>query len=104
MDPLAFNNMVGIGSCHFNAGRYREAALWKARALIEHPSSVWIHRTLCAAHAFGDARDEARRSMDSLRATYPDLTLGKVFDGFPPLPTAYRERVGEAMQELGMPS
>jgi tetratricopeptide (TPR) repeat protein len=103
-DPLAFNNMVGMGSSHFNAGRYREAARWKARALIEHPSSAWIHRTLCAAHAFGDARDEARMSMDALRATYPDLTLAKVLDGFPPLPATYRDRVGEAMHDLGMPS
>jgi tetratricopeptide (TPR) repeat protein len=103
-DPLAFNNLVGIGSCHFNAGRYREAARWQTRALIEHPSSAWIHRTLCAAHAFGDNKDEARQSLDALRAKHPDLTLGRVLEDFPPLPAAYRERVTEVLVELGLPS
>ncbi|HLJ21857.1 MAG TPA: helix-turn-helix domain-containing protein, partial [Stellaceae bacterium] len=38
-DPLAFNNLMGIGVAHFNAGRYQEAARWQNWALREHPSA-----------------------------------------------------------------
>ena len=49
-DSLAFNSLVGIGCAHFEAGRYLEAARWQQRALIEHPSATWIHRTMCPAY------------------------------------------------------
>ncbi len=103
-DSLAFNSMFGIGCSHFNAGRYRESASWQARALVEHPSSAWIHRTLCAAHALGGEKVEARRSLSALRQEHPDLTLARVMADFPPLPEAYRDRVFEAMHGLGLPS
>ena len=96
--------MFGIGCSHFNAGRYRESASWQARALVEHPSSAWIHRTLCAAHALGGEKVEARRSLSALRQEHPDLTLARVMADFPPLPEAYRDRVFEAMHGLGLPS
>jgi AraC-like DNA-binding protein/tetratricopeptide (TPR) repeat protein len=48
-DSLAFNTLVGIGCAHFGAGRYLEAARWQQRALTEHPSATWIHRTMCPA-------------------------------------------------------
>ncbi len=50
-DSLAFNSMVGIGCAHFESGRYAEAAHWQQRALAEHPSATWIHRTMCPAYA-----------------------------------------------------
>lgn len=103
-DSLAFNAMVGIGAAHFNAGRYRESARWQARALVEHPSSVWIHRTLCPAYALAGERAEAERSLRALRKAYPDLTLAKVMADFPPLTEDYRARVFEALENLGLPS
>ena len=103
-DPLAFNAMVGIGVAHFNAGRYRESACWQARALVEHPSSAWIHRTLCPAYALAGERTEAEHSLRALRKAYPDLTLAKVMADFPPLREDYRARVFEALEGLGLPS
>jgi AraC-like DNA-binding protein/tetratricopeptide (TPR) repeat protein len=103
-DSLAFNNMVGIGCAHFNAGRYREAAHWQARALSEHPSSAWIHRTLCPAHLFSGAKAEAHSSLHALLDKYPDLTLSQVPEGLPPLPQASRDRVVEALRGAGLPS
>jgi tetratricopeptide (TPR) repeat protein len=102
-DPLAFNSMVGIGCAHLNAGRYTEAARWKTRALAAHPSSAWIHRTLCPAHVLAGAKDEAGRSIGALRASYPELTLAKAAEGLPPLPQASCERVIAALQEAGLP-
>lgn len=103
-DFLAFNNMVGIGCSHFNVGRYGVSARWQARALVEHPSSAWIHRTLCAAYAFDGASAEAYQSLCELRGKYPELTLAKVTADFPPLPPAYCDRVIEALHGLGLPS
>lgn len=103
-DPLAFNAMVGIGVAHFNGGRYRESARWQARALVEHPSSAWIHRTLCPAYALAGEQAEAEHSLRCLREAYPTLTLSQVMADFPPLTEAYRARVFEALDGLGLPS
>ena len=102
-DALAFNNLYGIGVAHFNAGRFREAAQWQSRALIEHPSLAWMHRTLSPAYMFAGARDEASDSVRRLQEGYPELTLAKVTSGLPPLPQSSRERLVEALQDVGLP-
>ena len=102
-DSLAFNAKVGIGCAHFEAGRYAESARWQERALLEHPSSVWINRTLCPAYVLGGAKDEARRSFGALRERYPDLTLAEVQHNLPPLSPSYRARVSEGLRSVGLP-
>jgi AraC-like DNA-binding protein/tetratricopeptide (TPR) repeat protein len=102
-DALAFNNLYGIGVAHFNAGRFREAAQWQARAVAEHPSLAWMHRTLSPAYMFAGARDEAIESVRRLREGYPELTLTKVTDGLPPLPQASRDRLVSALHDVGLP-
>ena len=102
-DALAVNNLYGIGVAHFNAGRFREATQWQERALVEHPSLVWMHRTLCPAYVFSGAKPEASDSIRRLQRGYPELTLAKVTDGLPPLPPASRERVVEALYDVGLP-
>jgi len=103
-DPLAFNSMVGIGCAHFKAGRYRDAAHWQERGLIEHPTATWIHRTLCPAYVLAGAEPEARRSLAALREHYPDLTVSEVQQGLPPLPPAYRNLVFDALHTVGLPA
>jgi tetratricopeptide (TPR) repeat protein len=103
-DPLAFNSLVGIGCAHFAAGNYAEAARWQQRALIEHPSASWVHRTLCPAYLLAGAKSEARRSLDALRAQYPKLTLSKIQQGMPPLPEAYCDLVVDALHGVGLPA
>ncbi len=96
--------MVGVGCAHFKAGNYVEAARWQERALVEHPSAIWVHRTLCPAYVLTGARSEARRSLDALRAGYPDLTMSEVQVGMPPLPEGYRNLVLEGLCEAGLPA
>jgi AraC-like DNA-binding protein/tetratricopeptide (TPR) repeat protein len=103
-DSLAFNSMVGIGCAHFGAGRYAEAAHWQQRALIEHPSATWIHRTMCPAYVLVGAESEARRSVTALRQHYPELTVSEVQQGLPPLPRAYCDLVFDALHTVGLPS
>jgi AraC-like DNA-binding protein/Tfp pilus assembly protein PilF len=102
-DALAFNSLVGIGCAHFKVGNYAEAARWQERAVIEHPSSAWMHRTLCPAYLLTGARAAAVRSLGTLRAHHPDLTLEEVRRGMPPLPESYRNLVLEALSDLGLP-
>jgi AraC-like DNA-binding protein/Tfp pilus assembly protein PilF len=103
-DPLAFNSMVGIGCAYFKAGQYAEAAYWQERALAEHPSASWVHRTLCPAHVLAGQRPQARRSLGALRHHYPDLTVSEVQRGMPPLPQDYRDLVVGTLQEAGLPA
>ncbi|MFH1342431.1 MAG: helix-turn-helix domain-containing protein [Pseudomonadota bacterium] len=102
-DSLAFNSIVGIGCAHFESGRYAEAAHWQQRALAEHPSATWIHRTMCPAYVLVGAESDARRSVTALREHYPDLTLSEVQRGLPPLPQSYCDRVFDALHSVGMP-
>jgi AraC-like DNA-binding protein/tetratricopeptide (TPR) repeat protein len=103
-DSLAFNSMVGIGCAHFGAGRYVEAAQWHQRALIEHPSATWIHRTMCPAYVLIGAESEALRSVAALREHYPELTVSEVQNGLPPLPRAYCDLVFDALHTVGLPA
>jgi AraC-like DNA-binding protein/tetratricopeptide (TPR) repeat protein len=103
-DPLAFNSMVGIGCAHFNTGNYADAASWQERALIEHPSAIWVHRTLCPAYVLGGAKSKARRSLGALREHYPELTISEVQQGMPPLPETYCKLVIDALHEIGLPT
>ena len=103
-DPLAFNSMVGIGCAHFNAGQYADAAVWQERALAEHPSASWVHRTLCPAYVLAGQGPQARRSLGALRQHYPDLTVSEVERGMPPLPPSQCDLVFGALQEAGLPA
>ncbi|MCA6114463.1 helix-turn-helix domain-containing protein [Bradyrhizobium sp. WSM 1738] len=103
-DPLAFNSMVGIGCALFTAGQYAEGAHWQERALAEHPTASWVHRTLCPAHVLAGQAPQARRSLDALRQHYPDLTVSEVHRGMPPLPPSQCDLVVGALQEVGLPA
>src|SRR5262249_47502957 len=92
-DPLAFTSMVGIGCAYFNVGQYAEAARWQERALIEHPSASWVHRTLCPAYVLAGQAPQGRRSLGALRQHYPGLTVPEVQRGMPPLPSSQCELV-----------
>ncbi|KRR03480.1 hypothetical protein CQ12_25985 [Bradyrhizobium jicamae] len=103
-DPLAFNSMVGVGCALFIAGQYAEGAQWQERALAEHPSASWVHRTLCPAYVLAGQGPQARRSLGALRQHYPDLTVSEVQRGMPPLPPSQCELVVGALQEAGLPA
>jgi hypothetical protein len=77
---------------------------WQQRALIEHPSATWIHRTMCPAYVLVGAESEARRSVTALREHYPELTVSEVEQGLPPLPRAYCDLVFDALHTVGLPS
>jgi tetratricopeptide (TPR) repeat protein len=103
-DTFAFNNLIGIGCAHFEAGHYRESAQWQESALAEHPSATWIHRTLCPAYVQGGAMPEAERSLAALQERYPGLTVSEVQQGLPPMSAGYCSRLFDALRTVGLPA
>ena len=71
-DPLAFNSMVGIGCAHVRRRPLCRRPHWQERALAEHPSAIWIHRTMCPAYVLAGPRPQARRSVGACGEHYPD--------------------------------
>jgi adenylate cyclase len=71
LDPMNFNNYVGIGSAHEIAGRFEDATQLYRRALQERPHAQWILRSLVSALVGAGRVDEARTEFGHLRAAYP---------------------------------
>lgn len=75
LDPMNFNNYVGLASARQVAGDDNGAADLFNRALQERPNAHWIHRSL-AATLFGAGRlEEAKASRDVLLAAYPQMSI-----------------------------
>ena len=102
IDPMNFNNYVGIGSAHEIAEEYNEAAAFYRRALEERPNASWIYRNLPGVLLGAGRVEEAKRAFADLMRSYPDLTVSKfkqamVFSAGP------LNRMAENLRKLGLP-
>jgi tetratricopeptide (TPR) repeat protein len=100
-DPLSYSWSTGIGSAHFVAGRYEEAARWYRRGLAEQPKGIWVNRFLAASYVLANRKEEARLSFAQLARAYPDLTIAQV-TGALPYTRNFLDRVGEGLESVGM--
>lgn len=100
--PANASRLIGIGCAHFDAGRYREAVLWKRHGLQAQPNTVWINRTLSVSHARLGNRLAALDSVEALRRFSPDLTISEVITSIP-FKRNFLDRVAEGLSDLGMP-
>lgn len=96
------NSFIGIGSAHFNAGRYEAAAHWLRQALIEQPGASWANRSLSVSYARMGERLKALDALEALRRYSPDLTVGRVMAALP-FPSDFLDRLGNGLSELGLP-
>ena len=101
--PSKANNFVGIGSAHFGAGRYHEAAAWMRKALLEQPGTLWGNRTLSVSYARLGERLKALESLEALRRYCPDLTVSRVVDAIP-FTQDHLDRLGAGLSDLGLPA
>lgn len=97
------NCFVGMGSAHFNAGRYEEAACWLRSALLEQPGTSWANRSLSVSYARMGERLKALDSIEALRRSCPDLTVSQVVAAVPFRPD-FLDRLGDGLSGLGLPS
>jgi adenylate cyclase len=102
IDPMNFNNYVGIGSAHEVAQEYDQAAAFYRRALEERPNADWIYRNLASSLSGAGRVEEAEQAFAILMRRYPDLTVSKfkqamVFSSGP------LNRMAENLRKLGLP-
>lgn len=102
IDPMNFNNYVGIGSAHEVAQEYDEAATFYRRALQERPNARWIYRNLAASLSGAGRVEEARQAYAEMMRNYPDLTVSKFKQAMVFSP-AVLNRMAENLRKLGLP-
>lgn len=102
LDPMNFNNLVGMGSAHQVAGDDKRAVELFTRALEERPNAHWVHRNLCAALLGAGREKEARASARKLMQAHPDMTVERFKEAMVFSPEVL-ERVGKQMAALGVP-
>jgi adenylate cyclase len=102
IDPMNFNNYVGMGSAHEVTQEYDRAAAFYRRALEERPNAVWIYRNLASSLSGAGRVDEAQQAFAKLMRSYPDLTVSKYKQAMVFSPTVL-DRMAEALRRLGLP-
>lgn len=75
LDPMNFNNLVGIASAHQISGDYCASADLYQRALMERPSACWLHRNLAPALLAAGRIIETEASKKILLQGYPDISI-----------------------------
>jgi adenylate cyclase len=102
LDPMNFNNLVGLGSARQVAGDAAGAAEFYIRALQERPNAVWINRNLAAALYGAGRLDEAKASLAAVYAAYPNFSIRKFRDALVFTPRTL-DRLAEQLRALGVP-
>lgn len=102
LDPVNFNNYVGLASARQVAGDDNAAADLFIRALQERPNALWIHRNLAAALQGAGRHDEARASLAMLFAAYPAFNVRKFKEAMVFSP-AVLDRIAGQLRALGVP-
>lgn len=102
LDPMNFNNYVGMASARQVVGQYDAAAELFARALAERPTAHWIHRNLAPVLLAAGRREEAEASLKVLLSEYPDFTIVNFKKAMVFSPAAM-ERLSAFLRQLGIP-
>lgn len=102
IDPMNFNNYVGIASAYQVAENYAESAEYFERALIENPTAHWIHRNLAPVLLAAGRKTDAKKSAEILFAEFPDLTVER-FKKAMVFSAGALERLSVFLRQLGVP-
>lgn len=102
IDPMNFNNYVGIASAHQVTEEYDAAADFFRRALTERPTAHWIHRNLAPVLLAAGREHEAMVSRDVLLSEFPDLTI-ESYKKAMVFSCDALERISVFLRQLGVP-
>jgi adenylate cyclase len=102
LDPINFNNYIGIGSAHELQGDYDQAVAFYRRGLEERPHADWLYRHLAVALCGAGRMDEARVAYAQMLRVYPDMTVAKFRRAMVFSPAAV-DRMVENLKKLGLP-
>jgi adenylate cyclase len=102
LDPMNFNNYVGLASAYQVGGDDNMAAEYFLRALSERPNASWIYRHLTAALSGAGRTAEAERARDTLMQAFPDFTIQRFRDAMVFSPGQI-ERMAANLRAVGVP-
>jgi adenylate cyclase len=102
LDPMNFNNYVGIGAAHEIAHDYNKAVAFLRRGLEERPHAMWIYRNLAQALSGAGRMEEAKEAYSQMLRSYPDLTASKFRQAMVFSPAAL-DRMIDNLRKLGLP-
>lgn len=101
LDPINFNNLVGLASARAVAGDDAGAADLFIRALQERPNAAWIHRNLAPALYGAGRLEEARESIAKLLVAHPGITVRRFREAMVFSPGTL-DRMAAQMRALGI--
>jgi adenylate cyclase len=102
LDPMNFNNYVGMGAAHELMQQYDQAVVLLQRALEERPNAKWIYRSLANAFAGAGRMEEARKAYAEMMRVYPDMTVARFKQAMVFSPASL-ERMVDNLRKLGLP-
>jgi adenylate cyclase len=102
LDPMNFNNHVGLASSYLVTSDDATAAALFERAISERPNAWWVYRSLAPALLGGGRLDDARRATAILRREFPGFTIKRFREGMVFSPRVM-DRVAQQLRELGIP-
>jgi adenylate cyclase len=102
LDPINFNNYVGLGSAHEIQQDYDLAVQFYRRGLEERPHAEWLYRHLASALSGAGRVEEARQAYEQMLRTYPDLTAAKFRRAMAFVPPVL-DRMVDNLRKLGLP-
>lgn len=102
LDPMNFNNHIGIGSAHEIREEYDQAVAFYRRGLEERPHARWLYRHLASALAGAGRMDEAREAYAQMLRVYPDMTAARFRQAMVFSPEVLDRMVGN-LKKLGLP-
>jgi len=101
-DPMMSNWHIGIGSAHFQAGRYEQAVEWQEKALFSNQAAAWMYRGLIPSYVFAGHLDKAKAGVRELLRAYPGLTIENVRAAMD-FNKDYTTRLVEGLRRAGLP-
>lgn len=102
LDPMNFNNFVGIASAHQISGDYSESANLFERALMERPNAFWIYRNLAPALMAAGRYEDAEAAKKLMLQAYPAMTVKRFKDAMVFSPKTL-ENLAVYLRKLGIP-
>jgi adenylate cyclase len=102
LDPMNFNNYVGMGSAHEVAQDYDKAAAFYQRALEERPHAMWIYRNLATSLSGAGRMEEARKAYAEMMRYYPGMTVSRYKKAMV-FSAAVLDRMTDNLRRLGLP-
>jgi tetratricopeptide (TPR) repeat protein len=97
-------SLDGVGTAHFCAGRYQEAATILRKAALVRPGSTGLHGKLAACYVQLGDKVAARTHLALLRRILPDVSAEQYVNSYPCSFDSFRNALASSLTEIGMPA